>query len=118
MARSTEQVLLEHVDALLRGDFPAMMADYADDAVLMTMNEANVGKEAIQGYFIRSLSAMPNAVMTPTGHKVHGDSALFTWTMTSDVAELPAGVDTFVIKDDKILLQTVWYMVVPKQPEQ
>jgi ketosteroid isomerase-like protein len=114
MARSTEQVFQDHMKALLGGELAAMMADYADDAVLMTMEGANVGKAAIQGYFVKSLSAMPNFRLSLTGHRVHGDFVLVTWTGVSDVATIPHGVDTFVIHDDKIRLQTVWIAVVPK----
>jgi len=114
MARSTEQVFQDHMTALLNGDFPALMADYADDAVLMTMDGANVGKAAIQGYFVNALSAMPNAKLSVTGHIVQEDFVLVTWTGVSDVATVPHGVDTFVIHDDKIRLQTVWFTIVPK----
>jgi ketosteroid isomerase-like protein len=114
MARSTEQVFQDHMSALLNGDFPALMADYADDAVLMTMDGANVDKAGVQGYFVNALSALPNFRLTLTGHIVHGDFVLVTWTATSDVATIPHGVDTFVIRDDKIRLQTVWLTAVPK----
>ena len=60
MARSTEQIYQHHMNALANGDFPALIADYADDAVLMTMEGAHVGKDAIQAYFVNALSAMPN----------------------------------------------------------
>ena len=114
MARSTEEVLQHHDQALSNGDFPALMADYADDAVLMTMEGAVVGKAAIQDWFVQALSAMPNGKISLGGYKVHGDYVLLTWTGTSDVATVPYGVDTFVIRDDKIRLQTVWFTVVPK----
>lgn len=114
MARSTEQVFQDHIRALLNGDFPALMADYAADAVLMTMDGANVGKTAIQGYFVNALAALPNFKLSLTGHIVQGDFVLFTWTAVSDVATVPHGVDTFVIHDDKIRLQTVWLTAVPK----
>jgi ketosteroid isomerase-like protein len=114
MARSTEQVYEHHMKALLGGDFVALMADYADDAVLLTMDGANVGKSAIQGFFVNALSAMPNSKLSSTGHSVHGDYVLTTWVGDSDVATVPYGVDTFVIRDDKIRLQTVWFTVVPK----
>ena len=114
MARSTEQVFQDHMKALLSGNFPALMADYADDAVLMTMDGANVGKAAIQAFFVNALSAMPNAKLSLTGHIVHGDFVLVNWTGVSDVATVPYGVDTFVIHDDKIRLQTVWMNIVPK----
>jgi len=114
MARSTEQVIQDHMTALLNGDFPALMADYADDAVLMSIEGANVGKAAIQGYFVNALSAMPNAQLSLTGHIVHGDLVLITWTGVSDVATIPHAVDTFVVQDDKIRLHTVWLMVTPR----
>jgi ketosteroid isomerase-like protein len=91
-----------------------VLADYADDAVLLTMGGAFVGKTAIQGFFVNSLSAMPNARISFTGHVVHGDFVLNTWTGDSDVATIPHGADSFVIEDDKIRRQTVWFTVVPK----
>lgn len=100
--------------ALERGDLAALMADYAEDATLLTMDAVYTGKEAIQGFFIGSLTAMPNLVLTSTGEHVHGDVVLVSWTGDSDVARAPAGVDTFVIRDDRIRLQTVWFTVVPK----
>jgi len=114
MARSTEQVFQDHVSALARGDLQSLMADYADDAVLMTMDGAFVGKAAIQDFFIKVLSALPNAKLSGTGHIVHGDVVLTTWSGVSDVAIIPHGVDTFVIRDDRIRLQTAWFTVVPK----
>jgi ketosteroid isomerase-like protein len=59
MARSTEQVYQDHMSALLGGDIHALMADYADDAVLMTMQGASVGKTAIQGYFAARCQPCP-----------------------------------------------------------
>jgi ketosteroid isomerase-like protein len=114
VARSTEQVLQDHITTLLNGDFPAMMADYADDAVLMTLDGAIVGKAAIQGYFLNALSALPNAKLSFAGHSVHGDFVLLTWTAVSDVETIPYGVDTFVIRDDRIELQTVWLTMILK----
>ena len=114
MTRTTEQVYEHHINALLGGDMVALLADYADDAVLLTMEGASVGKDAIQGFFVNALSAMPNGKLSMTGHMVHGDYVLTTWTGDSDVATVPYGVDTFLIRDDKIRLQTVWFTVAPK----
>ncbi len=114
MARSTEQVFQDHVRAHLEGDLSAMLANYADDAVLMAMDGARVGKAAIQEYLVVTLSALHDAQLTPTGHKVQGDFVLFTWSGVSEAATIPYGVDTFVIHDDKIQLETVWFTIVPK----
>lgn len=114
MARSTEQVLQDHVTALQSGDFAALMADYADDAMLMTMDAACVGKEAVQGWFASALGSMPNARVWFTGNRIEGEYALVTWAGDSDVASISQGVDTFVITGDKIRLQTVWFTATPK----
>ena len=63
MARTTEQVFQDHMDALARGDPSALMADYDDDSVLMTMDAILVGREAILGFFAASQTATPNARM-------------------------------------------------------
>jgi ketosteroid isomerase-like protein len=114
MARSTDQVLQDHITALQNGDFAALMADYADDAVLMTMDGAFAGKDAVQGWFGSTLGAMPNARVWFTGSRVEGEYALVTWAADSDVASVSQGVDTFVVTRDKIRLQTVWFTVTPK----
>jgi len=113
MARSTEQVFQDHVGAFIRNNLQGVMADYADDAVLMTMEGVSVGKAAIRDYF-RNVLSMPNLKLSGTGEQVHGDYLLCTWTGESDVARFPNGVETFVIRDGKIRLQTVWFTMIPK----
>ena len=114
MARTTEQVLQHHMEALSKGDFPALIADYANDSVLMTKEGANVGTAAIQGFFVTMQKVLPNAKLTLTGQRIQGDLVLVTWKAESDVATVPYGVDTFVIHDGKIRLHTVWSEIVPK----
>lgn len=114
MTRSTEQVFQDHVKAHLEGNLSAMVENYADDAVLMAMDGARVGKAAIEEYLVKTLSALHDAELSPTGHIVHGDFVLFTWAGESKTATIPYGVDTFVIRDDKIRLETVWFTIISK----
>ncbi len=114
MARSTQQIFREHMAALERGDLPGLMADYAKDAVLITMDAVFEGKDAVQGYFVGAFSAFPGMKTKTTGERVHGDMVLCTWTADAPKAKIPTGVDTFIIREDKIRLQTCWYTVVPK----
>jgi len=39
---------------------------------------------------------------------------IFIWPAESDVATISQGVDTFVIRDDRIRLQTMWFTATPK----
>jgi ketosteroid isomerase-like protein len=108
-----EQVLNDHVAALLRGDLPALMADYDEDSVLMTLEGTFVGLAAIEGFFANGLAMMPNLRVNPVGMQVHDDAVLVAWTAEFDTGSVPDGVDTFVVRDDKIRLQTGYFTVVP-----
>jgi ketosteroid isomerase-like protein len=114
MVRSTMQVFEAHMGALARGDVTALMADYADDAVLMAIDKVYTGKAEIQAYFTGMYAAMPNMVLEGTGIQVHGDTVLVAWKGDCDTLTFPAGNDTIIIRDDKIRLQTVCFTAVPK----
>ena len=114
MARSTGQIFEDHMGALARGDVPGIMADYADDAVLMAIDQVYVGKAEIQGFLEASFAAMPNARFEPKGLQVYGDAVLVSWSADSDTVRCSQGTDTLIIRDDMIRLQTVCFSVEPK----
>ena len=113
MTRSTEQVFSSHKDAILTGDFPKLLADYADESLLLTMDGTFAGKAAIEGFFQNLLSGQPNARVAFGNTVAEGDTLLLDWSAESDVATMPQGIDTFIIQDDKIQRPTIWFMVVP-----
>ncbi len=114
MARSTEQVFEDHKNALLTGDFPKLISDYADDAVLVTIDGTFVGKDAIQDAFQNLYASHPNARLAYRKTVVRDDTILAQWSGESDVATIPQGVDTFIIQDDRIQRQTSWFTLVEK----
>ena len=114
MGRSTTEVFEHHKNAILKADFPEILADYANDAVLLTMDGAFVGVEAIQGFFVNLFSSQPNVRVNFKKHVVEGEVLLLEWSAESDIAVIPKGVDTFIIRDDKIQHQTMWFTMVPK----
>jgi hypothetical protein len=114
MARSTEQVFEDHKNAVLNGDLVKLIADYADDAVLMTTDGTFVGQEAIQGFFQNIFATSPNVRIDFRRQVVKDDMLLLEWAAESDVATMDPGVDTFIIRDDKIRQQTMWFVMTPK----
>jgi ketosteroid isomerase-like protein len=99
--------------ALESGDIAKIMADYADDAILIVPDGAVVGKPAIQAGFENMIQGSPNIRFT-SQEIVEGDTLLTIWSAECDTATFPQGVDTFVIRDDKIQRQTAWFVVKPK----
>ena len=114
MTRSTQQVIDDHAAAVESGDLTRIMSDYVDDAVVITMAGAVVGKKAIQGGFEEFLESFPNLRFTANEVVAAGDTSLAHWAAECDTATFPLGVDTFIIQDGRIQRHTVWFEAVPK----
>lgn len=116
MTRTTQQVFDSHREAIETGDMEKLMGDYADDAVLLTLDGAFVGKEAIQkGFFEYQFSQHPNLRINFEKTAVEGDLFLLQWSAESDVATIPHGVAAFIMRDGKIQRQGEWFRLVPKE---
>jgi ketosteroid isomerase-like protein len=99
---TTEEVLDHHMKVLANGDIAALMEDYAEDAVLIAGPEPAKGKAAVEGFF-GAVAANGGISVTEDVRVVEGDFAYIVWH--SD--QIPFGTDTFVVRDGKIVLQTV-----------
>ena len=98
---TTAEILQRHLDALAAGDLEGLLADYADDAVMIGGAEPVRGKDGLRKMFERT-TANPPAIVIDL-QVVEGDFAYITWH--SD--RLSFGTDTFVVRDGKIVCQTV-----------
>jgi ketosteroid isomerase-like protein len=100
---STQSVVEHHMEALPAGDVDEVMKDYADDAVMITAGMGTAeGSEALRTTF----SMIPTEMFSGfelTELAVSGETAMVTWKTDA----LSFGTDTFVVRDDKIITQTV-----------
>jgi uncharacterized protein (TIGR02246 family) len=106
MGRSPEDIFTAHAAALASGDPDAAAADYADDAVLLTLTGALSGRAAIREFFAASLAAMPEAEFSVGSMAFAEDALLVIWSAASPQGRITDAVDTFVFEDDRIRLQT------------
>lgn len=117
MSRAMKEMLDHHNRAVLGNDYAEMVADYAEDAVLITMSGAYIGKEAIGGALQQLIRDMPNmrGVDSPSNFlMIEKDMLLLRWSAKSDTGTIEDSVDTIVVKDDKIWRQTTSFKIVPK----
>lgn len=114
VARTTQEVFDHHEAAFQSGDMAELMADYADDAVMLLLDNVAVGKEAIQELFGSLIGSFPGLNLSFDKTAVEGDLFLLEYSADSDVATIPNGVATFIIQDGMIQRQTEWMTVVPK----
>ena len=117
MPRTMEVILDHHNRAVLSNNYEEMIADYTDDAFLITLRGTFVGKEAIGRALQQLIQDMPNmhGVESPTNAMIiEGDTLLLRWSAESDTGTITDAVDTIVLKDDKIWRQTTSFEIVSK----
>jgi len=109
----TEEVVGQHVQALLARDLDALTSGYSDDAVIIinTSPVAIVGLAAIRQFGAQILEAYTPEVLSAfkVGQQViEGEIAYAVWSMG---AAIPVATDTFVVRDGKIVAQTAYLQV-------
>ena len=112
--RSPQELFQRHVEALVAGDVDAVVADYAEDALVLTADGEFRGREAIRGVFARLVAALPDRTLEAQLAEFAGDALLLRWTADSSANTVPDGVDTFVFGAGAIQLQTIWCTLTPK----
>ena len=115
MVRSTQEVYDHHQSAFNPPNLKKLMEDYADDAILLTLEDEFVGKEAIRGFFEGAFEAFPNLTISFEKTSVVGDTFLEQWSGEADNGTIPRGVATFNIQDGMIQRQTEWMVMTPKE---
>jgi hypothetical protein len=91
------------------GDLDAIVADYADDSVVITSAGVARGKDEIRQVFVKLLEDLPEAAWDLKTLIFDGDVLLLEWAADSAVNSADDGVDTFVFRDGMIWAQTVRY---------
>ena len=117
MSRTMEEILDHHNQAVLSNNYEEMIADYTDDAVLITLNGTFTGKDAIGRALQQLIQAMPNmrGVDSPTNVLIiEGNTLLLRWSAESNTGKISGAVDTIVLKEDKIWRQTTSFEIVFK----
>ena len=108
--RTPEEVFAHHGQALGAEDLEEIVADYADDAVLVVQKQVYRGKDGARQVFTQLLRDVPGAQWELD--TVYVDDVLYLeWKATSEGRRVDDGIDTFVFADGLIRVQTVVYTV-------
>ena len=104
---STEAVYNRHMQAFMGGDIEVILSNFTDQSVIITNQGVVSGLEQIRGFFSQVLESMgPEAIANTKmlTSNIEGDVAFHTMTQG---AALPFAAETYVIRDGKIMTQTV-----------
>lgn len=106
-----EAVFQRHWDAVQSGDFDLIAADYAADARLMQPNQVHIGHAGCRAFFEALFADLAGFAARQESVTVKGDAVLLTWSGSHEDGRTAEGVDTFVISDDLIHVQTLVYRI-------
>ena len=116
MTRSIQEVFNSHQEAIETLDFEKLAADYAEDAVLVTLDGSFVGREAIlTGFFQTIMAQFPDVKIKFEKTAFEGDMCLLQWSAEASAMTVPVGTAVFIIQDGLIRRQGEWFEIVPKE---
>lgn len=111
--RSPAEVFAHHGRALLAGDLDDLVADYAADAVVRRPGAVHRGRDQVRAFFAGLLAELPAARWEAVSTAIDGEVVFHEWTATSARHHVPDGIDTLVVRDGLIRVQTVRYTLLP-----
>jgi ketosteroid isomerase-like protein len=117
ISEQTQQTLLRHWQAFRAGDVEGIMADYTEDAVLITPDGTLKGREQIRSLFMQVFANMfpPDSTsLSMTKQVVEGEMAYILWSGSSAYYNAPFCTDTFLMREGKIVAQTFAAQLVAK----
>jgi uncharacterized protein (TIGR02246 family) len=116
MTRTTQEVFDSHREAIETLDFEKLAADYAEDAVFVTLDGSFMGREEIlTGFFQTILAQFPDVKIVFEKVAIEGDVCLLQWSAEASAVSIPAGIGVFIIQDGLIQRQAEWFQMVPKE---
>lgn len=114
--RTIEEVFASHREAIETLDFEKLAADYAEDALLVTLDGSFHGREAIMtGFFQTIMARYPDTKIAFERVAFDDDVCLLQWSAESSGATIPRGTAVFIIQDGLIRRQGEWFAIVPKE---
>lgn len=113
--RSAEEVFQDHLRESRDGSVDDDLArNYAEDLVVLTGTGIYRGHDGLRQLARRLREELANASFEYHTRLVAGEMAFLEWTAHSESAEVNDGADSYLIRDGRIIAQTIHYTVTTK----
>ncbi len=115
MSRSTDEVFESHLRLRLEGKVEEdIEQNFSPDVVLISSIKRLTGHDGIRESAQDLQHDVGDAKFTYVRKVVEGEFAYLIWKAESDTVKVEHGVDSFLIRNGKILVQSVYYAVEEK----
>ena len=110
--RSPREVFEDHLDLAQNGDLEKdLERNYSPDSVLLTNYGVFHGREGMKEAAELLKKQLPGGNYNYELKLCHEEMFFLHWTGKSDVSVIPDGADSYLIKNGKIMVQTIYYSV-------
>lgn len=111
-----ETILHHHTEAFVNNDIGEIMKDYTEQSEIWTPNGAVVGLEAIASFYTYVFALLPkeSTKLELKQKLIKDEKAYIAWSAESPVVHIPAGSESFEIKDGKIRWQSTSAHIIHK----
>lgn len=117
MTRTTAEVFDDHLRRRAEGRLEEdLQQDYSDNVILLCEFGVMCGREAVRQSAVRLGLQLPNGKFEYLARHVQDEYAFLKWRADSDTFRVEHGADSFVIRDGRIVMQSVYYQLYPKEP--
>jgi ketosteroid isomerase-like protein len=117
-SRTAQEVFQDHARAIAAGDLDGIVGDYSEDAMFITHAGVLHGKDGVREGFTRLFGDLPDPKFDVHTRILEGDVLFLEWTAEARGARGEQGVETFLVRQGEIVLQTVHYVVAPESRAQ
>jgi ketosteroid isomerase-like protein len=101
------ELLQNHWNSVQRGDMDAIVRDYAEDAVLIRPDQTFSGHEGCQNFFHDLFEELEGFAAQQQSVTIDETTVLLEWRASHADGREAIGVDTFIIENGKIRIQTI-----------
>ena len=102
MTRSPQEIFKGHGQALLAEDLEGIVANFAEEAVVITPKGAKRGHSGVREAFTELFADLPGAKWDLQKVVFEGDILFLEWAAQAGDSRAEHGVDTFVFRDGLI----------------
>jgi ketosteroid isomerase-like protein len=98
------------------GDLDALMAQYAEDAMLFTASGVLQGRDQIRPVLAAALAdfAQPGTSFAVQGAIAQGNTVAFVWSAETPTTHYRLGVESYVLAEGKAVYQTLILDAAPR----
>ena len=113
----SEVTLDHHLHAFGQRDLEGIMEDYTEDSTIIIPNAIIKGLEEIKDFFLNITTEIlpPGCDFVLLEKVVEDNIGYLVWHAESDYYKIPFASDTFVFEEEKILVQTMAFILHEKQ---